>query len=45
MYLRRWWPEPGWVYDGVALAGALLLIAQSRRDWRTLSGPAISAAA
>lgn len=36
MYLRRWWPEPAWLYEAVALLGALVLAAQALQTWQVL---------
>jgi PAT family beta-lactamase induction signal transducer AmpG len=44
-YLRRWWPEPAWVYHAVAVAGAVVLAAQARLGWRALVEPAAPPAA
>lgn len=44
MYLRRWWPEPAWLYEAVALLGALVLAAQALQSWQALRGGAAPAA-
>lgn len=36
MYARRWWPEPAWAYEAVALGGALVLAAQAVQSWAAL---------
>ena len=36
MYLRKWWPQLGWFYYAVPLAGALVLAAQARLGWGAL---------
>lgn len=36
MYARRWWPEPAWLYEAAALAGALVLAAQALQSWQAL---------
>jgi MFS transporter, PAT family, beta-lactamase induction signal transducer AmpG len=36
MYLRRWWPQAGWLYFVVPGASALVLAAQARLAWPML---------
>jgi len=36
MYLRKWWPQAGWLYYAVPIAGALVLAAQARLNWQAL---------
>ena len=36
MYLRRWWPQAGWLYFAVPAAAALVLAAQARFPWQML---------
>jgi PAT family beta-lactamase induction signal transducer AmpG len=36
MYLRRWWPDPDWLYEAAAVIGALVLAAQAAQSWRSL---------
>ncbi len=36
MYLRKWWPQAGWLYDGIPVAAALVLAAQARLSWQAL---------
>ena len=36
MYLRRWWPQAGWLYFAVPAAAALVLAAQARLPWQML---------
>lgn len=37
-YLRRWWPEPAWLYGAIATLGAFVLVAQAMQSWRALRG-------
>jgi PAT family beta-lactamase induction signal transducer AmpG len=39
MYVRKWWPQADWLYYVVPVAGALLLLAQSRLSWQALRVP------
>jgi PAT family beta-lactamase induction signal transducer AmpG len=44
-YVRRWFPDPAWVYDAVALLGAAVLGAQALRHWPALGGAPVGAVA
>lgn len=44
MYARRWWPDPAWLYEAIALLGGLVLAAQALQSWQALRGAAPAAA-
>jgi len=36
MFLRKWWPEAGWLYLAVPAVAAVVLAAQARLSWQVL---------
>ncbi|MEO7244526.1 MAG: hypothetical protein ABIX12_05190, partial [Rubrivivax sp.] len=44
-YARRWFPDPAWVYDTIAVVSAVVLAAQAMQDWPSLGEEAGSAQA
>lgn len=39
-YARTWFPEPAWLYEAVAVLGALVLGAQAMQSWKALRATA-----